>query len=557
MKNTFMYEFDEKSEKYLKRHNLTVRSMKVFKLLIIRPDYGILQGVEYAIAVIDIGMTNKKVAVYDDSLVQLDAQYRNFEPKIVKGTTGGAELQCHDLDAMEEWFFDELQRAGKRYPVKAIAVTTHGATFVCLGNNGTRNLSRVAALPCVYYTHEPGKDFHRRFYERFGKPAELQARTGTPAFEAMINPAKGILFAKEQFPAEFSHVSLVLPYPQYWGYRLTGKAGAENTYMGCHTYLWDQVDKRLSSVAHDLGITECIPKTINKSWDILGCISENVADRTGLPPDTIVTMGIHDSNASLLPHFAKKGEVGFTVNSTGTWCVIMNPVREYGFAPEELGKVVFFNISAFGTPVKTAIFLGGQEYETWTKVLMAAHKREDRLPYDEVRYLKILKESNCFLLPELTAGTGQFPGSKPRIVENGKTWAYEKIAGGELPPCFTDYEQGIAVLRISLVMQSLVAIERTGLQPSSDIIIEGGFRIDEAYNRLLASAFNSNKVYITNVAEATALGAAMTAKMALSGKSLAELADDFEVSYQEVEKSDIPELASYRKAWMEQIIQNK
>jgi hypothetical protein len=32
-------------------------------------------------------------------------------------------------------------------------------------------------------------------------------------------------------------------------------------------------------------------------------------------------------------------------------------VARYGFAPEELGKVVFFNISAFGTPIKTAIFL--------------------------------------------------------------------------------------------------------------------------------------------------------------------------------------------------------
>ena len=85
---------------------------------------------EYAIAVIDIGMTNKKVAVYDDSLQQLDAQYRNFEPKIING------LQCHDLQSMEEWFFDELKRAGERFPIKAITISTHGATFVCLGTDG-------------------------------------------------------------------------------------------------------------------------------------------------------------------------------------------------------------------------------------------------------------------------------------------------------------------------------------------------------------------------------------------------------------------------------------
>jgi sugar (pentulose or hexulose) kinase len=296
-----------------------------------------------------------------------------------------------------------------------------------------------------------------------------------------------------------------------------------------------------------------LPEKLKKSWDVLGTISADVCARTGLPPETVVTMGIHDSNASLLPHFAKKSETGFMLNSTGTWCVMMNPVKHYGFAPEELGKVVFFNISAFGTPVKTAIFLGGQEYETWSKLLMAKHRREDFPPYDEALCRKILREKNCFLLPELTAGTGQFPGSKPRVVEGEKTFPFEEIEAN-WPPCFADYAQGFAVLRISLVMQSLVALERTGLGPLGEAIItEGGFRKNETYNRLLSAAFPNNKVYLTDIAEATALGAAMTAKMALTGKELAELANDFEVDYREIEKSNMPELFSYRKAWMEQI----
>jgi sugar (pentulose or hexulose) kinase len=502
---------------------------------------------EYAVAVIDIGMTNKKVAVYDDSLRQLDAQYRCFEPLIVNG------LPCHDLEAMEEWFLDELTRAGKLFPVKAVAVSTHGATFVCVGKDGK------PCLPCVYYTHEPGKEFHRRFYERFGSPVELQAVTGTPAFEAMINPAKGLFFAGEQFPEQYKNMSHALPYPQYWGFRLTGKTGAECTYMGCHTYLWEQTKNCLSSVARGLGVEKLLPDTLHNSADVLGTLKQEVSARTGLPADTVVTMGIHDSNASLLPHFAKKGETGFTLNSSGTWCVMMNPVREYGFKPEELGKVVFFNISAFGTPVKTSIFLGGQEFETWSKLLSAttlppaACKREDSPPYDEALYRKILREADCFLLPELVAGTGQFPGSKPRVVEKDKIWEYNDIVTGNAPPCFRDYEQGLAILRISLVMQSLAALERTGLQPAADIITEGGFRKDTAYNRVLSSAFRDNRVYLTDIAQATALGAAMTAKTALTGKSLASMAGDFEVDYQEVVKPDMPELFTYRKAWTEQV----
>ncbi len=495
----------------------------------------------YAIAVIDIGMTNKKVAVYDDALVQVDAQYRNFPPVMVEG------LQTHDLEGMEAWFIERLAEAARKYPIKAIAVTTHGASFVCVGEDGK------PCVPCVYYTHEPGDAFHDRFYDLFGKKEDLQARTGTPAFKAMINPAKGILFAKERFPAAFGRTKHLLNYPQYWGLRLTAEAGAEGTYVGCHSYLWDWVDGRWSSVAEKLGIVDLMPAELKDSWDVLGWITEEVAVRTGLPRDTTVVMGIHDSNSSLLPHFAKKGETGFILNSTGTWCVIMNPVRSYGFAPEELGAVVFFNQSAFRTPVKTAIFLGGQEFETWSKALMNLHGKADLPPYRSDLYDAILAERNAFLLPELTAGSGQFPLSVPRVSEGGVDYPFAEIESGlRVPPCFADYERGIAVLRISLVMQTLTALERAGLAEGIEVFTEGGFRKNEAYNVLLSAALPACRVSLTDIAEATALGAAMTAKMALTGKKLAELAADFEVEYKEVPKRDIPALAPYRAAWLAQ-----
>ncbi|MDR0561324.1 MAG: carbohydrate kinase [Spirochaetaceae bacterium] len=495
---------------------------------------------EYAIAVIDIGMTNKKVAVYDDALKQADARYRMFPPKLVDG------LETHDLDALETWFIEELADLRKTYPIKAIAVTTHGAAFVCVGKDGH------PVLPCVYYTHEPGDDFHNRFYARFGPPETLQAKTGTPYLKALINPAKGIFFVQERYPDLFRQTHRLLQYPQYWGFRFTGKTGAEGTYMGCHGYLWDHAENRLSSVAEDLGAAPLMPKTLNRSWDILGTISPEFARKTGLSPEVIVTMGIHDSNSSLLPHFAKKGETGFVLNSTGTWCVSMNPVKKYGFAPEELGKVVFFNISAFGTPVKTAIFLGGQEFEIWSKLLMDINRRGDIPSYNDDRYRSILRNRNIFLLPELTPGSGQFPQSRARVVEDSRDYPFEEIrSGASVPPCFRDYETGFAVLRLSLVMQSITSFERIGIAQGAEIFSEGGFRKDTAYNGLLSSALPENRVFLTDIAEATALGAAMTAKMALAGKGLADLSKDFEITYQEVAKTAIPELAPYRKAWLE------
>ncbi|MDR2742683.1 MAG: carbohydrate kinase [Treponema sp.] len=511
---------------------------------------------EYAIAVIDIGMTNKKVAIYDDALTQIDARYRNFPPRMADG------LETHDLEAMEEWFIEELAKFARVYPVRALAVTTHGATFVCVGKDGK------PSAPCVYYTHEPGDEFQDRFYRLFGDPESLQERTGTPYLKALINPAKGILFVKENYPEQFGNTAHLLLYPQYWGYRFTGKTGAEGTYMGCHGYLWDQVEHKLSSVAEGLGVSALMPGRIGNSWDVLGNITEEFARKTGLARDVIVTMGIHDSNSSLLPHFAKRGETGFVLNSTGTWCVIMNPVKAYGFTPDELGKVVFFNISAFGGPIKTAIFQGGKEFETWSALLMKLHNRKDIPSYDRELYWSVLAEKDAFLLPELVAGSGQFPGSKPRIAEAGAgagaEYLYEDIVSGKvLPPSFRNYERGIALLRISLVMQTITALERTGVSLADEasgtadspgeVFTEGGFRKDEAYNTLVSAFLKNQRVYLTDIAEATALGAAMTAKMALTGKSLTDLARDFDIDYQEVAKSGIPEIFSYREAWLSRI----
>jgi glycerol kinase len=57
-------------------------------------------------------------------------------------------------------------------------------------------------------------------------------------------------------------------------------------------------------------------------------------------------------------------------------------------------------------------------------------------------------------------------------------------------------------------------------------------------------------VYLTDIAEATALGAAMTARIALSGKPLKDMAEDFDIDYQEQEKGSFPELEAYQQAWL-------
>jgi sugar (pentulose or hexulose) kinase len=504
---------------------------------------------EKAVAVIDIGMTNKKVAIYDRGLRMLDSVSRKFEPIPVDG------IETHDLEGMETWFLERLSDFGKAYPIGAIAVTTHGATMVCIGDDGE------PCAPCVYYTYEPGDEFQERFYRLVGERRELQSTTGTPPLSAMINPSKGLFFLKERFPEAFARTRVLLNFPQYWGYRLTGKTGAEGTYAGCHTYLWDWKAERYSTVADKLGIANMMPFPLRDSWDVLGAIKPELAKRTGLAPETVVTMGIHDSNASLLPHLAKKKGVDFILNSTGTWCVLMHPQEKFGFSPDELGKVVFFNRSAYNKPVKTAIFLGGMEFEAWTKVIAAACGCDPSPsaltdPGPDV-YRSIVASASEFILPELVPGSGQFPGSRPRAVQDGRDYTLAEIeSGGGLPAFMRDGKRALAVLNISLALQTRVALERTGLSPGTEVFTEGGFRKNGGYNAVLASALGGG-VFLTDISEATALGAAMTAAAALEGTQPNALGDRFDVDYKAVRpmegfssKDGFGDLEKYRAAWL-------
>jgi L-fuculokinase len=497
-----------------------------------------------AIAVIDIGMTNKKVAVYDGGLRVLDSVSRIFEPVMVEG------LETHDLAGMEAWFLDRLASFAKRFPIGAIAVTAHGATEVCVGEDGE------CCAPCVFYTHEPGPEFQERFYAAMGDPRELQAVTGTPRLSAMINPSKGLFFLRERFPEAYARSRTVLNYPQYWGFRLTGKTGAEGTYTGCHNYLWDWKAERYSSVAGKLGLDGKLPFPLRDSWDVLGTLKPEIARRAGLDPSTVVTMGIHDSNASLLPHLAKRSGGDFILNSTGTWCVLMHPQERYGFASEELGKVVFFNRSAYNKPVKTAIFLGGMEYEAWTKVIRSTSglAPDAALPEPSAAdYRAIVDARDEFVFPEVVPGSGQFPGQVARARKGGADYALVDIESGARVPCFLrEPGRALAALNLSLALQTLVALERAGLGSGTEVCTEGGFRRNTGYNAVLASALagRSGGAYLTDIAEATAFGAAMTAAAALAGKKPDELGGLFEIEYKKVLPMEgLAGLDAYRSAW--------
>ena len=496
---------------------------------------------DYAIAVLDIGKTNKKLVIYNNALKQIDSIYSSFP------TIKYEDLDIEDVEGINSWFIEGLKSMGSKYPIKVISITTHGATGVCIDKEGN------PSVPVVAYTNEVDDSFHDEFYNLAGDREELQVKTATAEVKPLINYAKLLYFLKKRFPEDFEKTDKILFYPQYFSYKLTGKTAADFTYAGCHSYLWDFKEWCWSDVAGKLGIVSKLPENVNKPGDILGKISDKISKMTGLDHDTIVTTGIHDSNSSLLPYLIN-GEENFILNSTGTWCVVMHPTRGLSFTKDDLGKMVFYNISANEELVKTAIFMGGLEFETYIKILQKIHKREDYLGEEMDLIQEIVTQNEYFILPGVVKGAGLFPDSDPRIIDDGLEFSLKEVKEkGVIPPFFRDYKKAYLVIVLSLAMQTKVAIDRINAPAGAPIYIEGGFRHNINYVKLIASMFPQSPVYLTNINEATSYGAALLSKAAYEKKDTSELKDFVDIEFNLIKPARIDNLHEYESEFIKQI----
>lgn len=487
----------------------------------------------YHIAVLDIGKTNKKILIFDADLSIVEEKFRRF-PEIEENG-----MLLDDVEGLKAWILETLTQLARTYNIRVISTSAHGATYSILDDDMN------SIIPQVAYNTDPGDDFHQEFYESCGDPIDLQKTTATPNFNLLINPAKGIFFSQKHFPDRFKMATHLVFYAQFFGSWLTGNTCSEPTYVGNHSYLWDFGRKDWSKVVDKLRIRHLLPDRFRSPWESLGIIRPELATRTGLSNNTIVTVGIHDSNASMLPYTISKDEP-FLLNSTGTWCVIMNEKESVEFQEDELGKVVFYNMNAFWKPIKTAIFLGGMEFEHYTTILQKIHKRTDFPVFEERIYQEVLDLADHFILPSVAKGIGQFPDSNPRIIDGDKVIDLADVESKiEIPTFFNSYEKAFAVLNLSLAIQTKVSFDRAGIQQGMQVFTEGGFSKNDSYNTLLTCFYPESKFYLTGLKEASAFGAAMCGKAAIEGIDIKSLRASVHIDQNPVPTNQLKGMQSY------------
>ena len=221
------------------------------------------------------------------------------------------------------------------------------------------------------------------------------------------------------------------------------------------------------------------------------------------------------------------------------------------YNPDDIGKTVFFNRSALDTPVKTAIFVGGMEVDTYVRLYQKINKT-DAFPVSDMQTVqKILSEKRVFLVPGVLPESGVFPLSVAGIYEDGIFYPLnEMLSEKSVPKVFFNEKLFFALLDISIAIQTETSVGCVGFSDTTSLYTEGGFRKNRLYNELLSSIFPSNSVALTTMKEATATGCAMSALMALTGKSCTELGDFIKIEHVPIKKTEINDYEAYKAAWL-------
>ena len=416
------------------------------------------------IAVIDIGKTNAKLALVDlSTLTEMAVVTR---PNIVQP---GPPYPHYDVDGHWAFLLDALATFHRDHGVDAISITTHGACAALLNTTG------ALATPILDYEHT----YPAEIVEAFDAIKPDFAETGSPKLAGGLNIGAQLHWLFTTDPTLKGRTAQIVTYPQYWGYRLTGVTATDITSIGCHTDLWNPYEGTFSELLMQLDIADKIA-TVRRPSDILGPILPQIAEATGLAPDTPVCVGIHDSNASLYPHVVSQdGPV--SVVSTGTWVIVMS-MKAGGAVALDPTRDTLVNVNAHEQAVASARFMGGREYE-----VIQQGQSIDPTEQDVTTVL----DGKTMLLPSIASGSGPFQGRQMQ-------WhgVEPDVGSGKRS----------AALSFYLALMTGTCLNLVG--GAGPTIVEGPFARNPEYLAMLQAV--TTRAVLTNAAvTGTSIGAAM------------------------------------------------
>lgn len=417
-----------------------------------------------AIAVVDIGATHSKVAVFSEDMKLLTVE-RTETPML-----DGPPYRHTDLETLEGGIIGALSRAAKDFEIRAVIPCHYGSTAALIAEDGL-------ALPIMNY-EQPIPDDVIAAYRDIMPPFD---EIYTPLHPVALSVGAQLFWQEYAWPGAFARVEHILMGTQYWAWRFSGVLAAEPTALGSQSHLWAPASQTLSSLVRDRGWYGLFPP-LRKPHDILGPIRDELAEQTGLSADCAVLAGAHDSNANYA-RFLAAGLENFTLLSTGTWIIIFNPACPLEALDPNRDMVT--NSDVEGRPVPCARYMGGREFG----VVLGDADANTATPGD----LEGIIRRGTYALPSFEEAGGPLP----------RTGGQGRIEG---PPPETPGERAaLAALYTALmVRESLDA-----LRSENPIIVDGPFAANPLFLGVLKALRRGQTIQTAGGEEGTATGAAL------------------------------------------------
>ncbi|MEY4902609.1 MAG: hypothetical protein RLZZ292_424 [Bacteroidota bacterium] len=355
-----------------------------------------------------------------------------------------------DVLAISSWIKETIEKY-QSLGISHINFATYGATLAHLDKDG-----KLLANP-FNYLKPIDKSIKEDFLNKYGGATDFCVATASPNLDFLLNSGFQLYWLKYAKPDFFNKIHTTLHLPQYFSYLLTDQKVSEYTSIGCHTMLWDFEKKQY----HD--------------WLKIEGMNNLLAPPRPSPKGR-GTFGIHDSSAALLPYLHKETKP-FLLLSTGTWSICLNPFNKEPLTAEEFSQDCLFYMRPDGESVKASrLFLG-----------------------------KIHDEA----VEKLCAKFLQQPEAIRTIFFNNDI--YNKLIDNQLnEPNVKNLNENYHLLMYDLIKIQVQKIHlAVGKTPFEKIIIDGGFAKNDLFLNMLKKALPNIKIEASEMAQGTALGAAL------------------------------------------------
>jgi len=438
--------------------------------------------------VIDIGKSNAKL-LFMDAAGQVQAQYSRPNASV----TSPLAYPALDVAGLAEWMQSSVRQAPLRQRCGRVIASTHGAAMVALGEES--GVSDLAWAPLDYEFEgvQPQGDAQ---LAAVGAAADSFRATLSPHLPAGLNAARQLDWMQNTHPDAWRRTRCLLPYAQYWAWLLSGVASSEVSSLGCHTHLWQPVAGRFSDWALGRGWAALFAP-LRPAWDVLGPVRPAIAATWGLPPNCLVHVGVHDSNACLARYLAvhapPQATAPLTIVSSGTWTVLMAPGANADSLDAQ--KDMLGNVSVTGHVTPTARFMGGREFA----VLLDGASPDAATDAD----LRQVRDSGTHAWPSFASQGGPFAGRAGRLTRGGRD------VGGPWRQHLHDGQRAaLAAIYCAQMTAWLTAYLWAGVCTPGRLIVEGPLAHNRHYLGVLQALLGDTACfYSTDAVEGTARGA--------------------------------------------------